>query len=330
MSPAAEEECPMNEQAVGFVLHALEPAEEIQVLRHLPQCASCRTVVADAEGVFTRMGGAVEQSDPPPSLRASLMARVAHTPQAQGRPRQTQVQPASPVPTPVPTPEPASGSSPHSRKDPAPGPAATPPRRPEATPSRPGPSSPPGPSGPGPRRSWLSRRGRRLVAAAVALVGVLAIGGLAVRTAQLQEQRDAEVAQAAQLQEQRDTEAARSRGLVELLEQLGRPDTRYALLGQNGPTLAAVVVADGERRVFPLALPANTTERDIYVLWGLDASGTPAALGTFDVVPTDPGAREVGAGATTDTYAQYAISLEPGRTAPTTPTEVVAIGEVTV
>jgi hypothetical protein len=148
------------------------------------------------------------------------------------------------------------------------------------------------------------------------LIGVLAIGGLAVRTAQLQEQRDAELAQ--------------SRSMTELLDQLGRPGTTYALLSEgNGPTLAAVVVTNGERQVFPLALPPNTTESDIYVLWGLGTSGTPQPLGTFDVVQADPGLREVGTGAAADAFAQYAISLEPGRTAPTTPTKVVASGAVT-
>ncbi|MCO1660518.1 anti-sigma factor [Pseudonocardia humida] len=313
MSRPTDDDCPMNEQAVGFVLHALEPAEEIQVLRHLPGCASCRAVVGDAEGVFTRMGGAVEQVDPPPSLRATLMARAAQTPQVQGRPRPPQ--------PPVPPSEPLADPTPDAAPDvPAAAPDAEPntTTRPSETPRRPreNPSTRPGPSGPPSRRSWLSRRGRRLVAAAVALIGVLAIGGLAVRTAQLQEQRDAELAQ--------------SRSLSGLLEQLGRPGTKYALLAEEGgATVAAVVVTDGERQVYPLALPANATERDIYVLWGLGTSGTPEPLGTFDVLPADPGLRAVGTGAATDTYAQYAVSIEPGRTAPATPTKVVAIGEVT-
>ena len=38
----ADRPCPMNEQTVGWVLHSLEPDEEIEVRNHLAECASCR------------------------------------------------------------------------------------------------------------------------------------------------------------------------------------------------------------------------------------------------------------------------------------------------
>jgi hypothetical protein len=366
MNAPENESCPMNEQAVGFAVHGLEPDEEIEVLRHLPQCESCRAVLADAEGVFTRLGGAVEQIDPPPSLRASLMGRVAQTPQisqagptapasptgsAPIRRRLVEPPPTRSTPNGSAPVEPASGgSAPDESTSVEPTPGGSTPAVPTAggsTPAEPTPGEPapsgsgvesdapePGPSprseprrrpptappsrpadpGPASRGSWRSRRGR-LVAAAVALIGVLAIGGLAVRTVQLQERLDAELAQ--------------DRSADELVEQLGRPGARYALLApEGGPTAAAVVVADGERQVFPIALPPNATDRDTYVLWGIGGTGTPQPLGTFDVLPADPGLREVGTDAAGDAFAQYAISIEPGRTAPTTPTTVVAIGEV--
>jgi anti-sigma-K factor RskA len=150
----------------------------------------------------------------------------------------------------------------------------------------------------------------------VALVGVLAIGGLAVRTVQLQDQRD--------------TQQAQAQTMSELLADLGRPGTRYALLAEDGgPTVAAVVVADGQRQVFSLGLPENTVDRDTYVLWGLPDTGNPEPLGTFDVAGAGPDTRPVGAEAGGDAFGKYAISIEPGRVAPATPTTVVAVGAVT-
>jgi anti-sigma-K factor RskA len=273
--------CPVNEQAAAWALHALEPDEEASVLRHLPTCPSCRAVAADAEEVLARMGAAVEQVDPPPSLRSSLMAKVADTPQY-GRPTPPQQRPAT------------SGTDTARHRSPS--------------------SSRPADSRPS-RAAGRPRRSRRLIAAAVALVGVLAIGGLAVRTVQLQQQRDTEIAQ--------------TQTLNELLGQLGRPGSRYALLApENGSTVAAVVVADGQRQVFSLGLPTNSVDRDTYVLWGLPDKGNPEPLGTFDVAGAGPDARTVGASAGADSFGKYAISIEPGRTAPAIPTTVVAVGAV--
>jgi anti-sigma-K factor RskA len=272
--------CPVNEQAAAWALHALEPDEEVVVVRHLPTCPSCRAVVADAEEVLARMGAAVEQVDPPPSLRASLMARVAETPQYE---RPAAARRTGPPPDPT-----------HRRPTP---------------PSRPADSRPP-------RATDRPRRSRRLIAAAVALVGVLAIGGLAIRTVQLQDQRDTEIAQA--------------QTLNQLVSQLGRPGSRYALLApENGPAVAAVVVTDDRREVYSLGLPTNAVDRDTYVLWGLPNSGNPEPLGTFDVADPGPDTRTVGASASADSFGKYAISLEPGRVAPATPTTVVAVGAVT-
>ena len=99
--------CPRNEQAVGWALHSLEPDEEIAVLRHLPECPSCREVAGDAEAVLSHLGAAVEQVDPPSSLRDRLMARVADTRQEPGsaQPVSAQAEAASP-------PEPASPAEP--------------------------------------------------------------------------------------------------------------------------------------------------------------------------------------------------------------------------
>lgn len=298
MTDPAHGSCPVNEQAVGWALRALEPDDEIAVLRHLPHCASCRAAVEDAEQVLARMGAAVEQVDPPPTLRASLLARVAETPQmnrlgppAAPRPAASPTKPAPQV-TPPPTTPPAPPTPPGTTRPATTGPAG----------SRP------------PRDGRLSRRTRRLVTAAVALFGVIAISGLAIRAGQLQGERDAVAAQA--------------QAVTQLLDELGDPDSRYALIEQDGATVAAVVVRDGRREVYPIGLPANAVDRDTYVLWGI-ADGTPQPLGTFDVTAAgDPTGRTVGAGAGGDAFAAYAISIEPGREAPSVPTTVIGAGEV--
>jgi Anti-sigma-K factor rskA len=280
MNATENEPCPLNEQAVGWALHALEPDEEMAVLLHVPHCPSCQAVAQGAEGVLSHLGAAVEQVDPPPSLRNSLMAAVADTAQDAAPTAAIPVVEAPVVPPPR--------------------------RRAPAVPS----------SGAGRARgSWLSRR--RLVAASVALVAVIAVGGLAVRTTQLEQESQ--------------TLTARAQSVADLFGQLDRPGTKYALLAslKTGGTSAAVVVADGQRRVFSIGLPSNASD-NTYVLWGLRAGAAPAPLGAFDVSPTDTGVQTVGGGAQNDGFTDYAVSIEPGRTMPTTPTLVLAKGSVKV
>jgi hypothetical protein len=275
--------CPRNEQAIGWALHSLEPDEEIAVLSHLPVCPSCRRAADDAVAVLGHLGAAVEQVDPPPALRNRLMAQVAETPQKP---------PAAPTPPRQPSPQ-----------------ASMPPSRDEQRGS-----TRPADSRPGRASRW-SRRTRQLVAGALALVAVLAIGGLAVRNVQLQQERDAQIAQI--------------QSLENLLDQFDRPDVDHALLARDdGSTIAAVVVENGRQQVFPIGVPVNATDREIYVLWGIpDGSSTPEPLGTFDVTDATEGLLDVGS-AGTDNYAAYAISIEPGRAAPAVPTTVVASGAV--
>jgi Anti-sigma-K factor rskA len=270
--------CPRTHEAVGWALHALEPEEEMDVQQHVPHCSDCRAAARDAEAVMAALGTAVEQIDPPPFLRDSIMSAAAETPQAR---------PAAPAPRPAP--------------EPIPRPA---PLRPaEPAPTRPGGSTRP------PRAGRTTRR--RLVALAAAAVALVAFAGLGVRVTQLQGQRDAE--------------AARAQGLTQLVQQLGKP---HALLAaDDGTTVAAVVLANGQRQVYTVSLAANAADH-VYVLWGVKGS-TPEPLGTFDVATADRVMREVGA-STQDAYQAYAISLEPGRTMPATPTQVVAKGAYAV
>ncbi len=192
---------------------------------------------------------------------------------------------------------------PTQRREPAP---SSPPRRASTAP--PAGSAPAGPSRGGGRRFTP----RRLVAASMALAAIVVIGGLGTRTIQLQQQLESANAQTVSTEE--------------LVRQLARPGVSHALLAQpDGTAVAAVVLTGGKRNVYTLGLAANTTDHT-YVLWGIgDASASPQPLGAFDVAARDSGLRSVGASGQ-DAFAAYAISLEPGRTPPASPTDVVASG----
>lgn len=283
----APEDCPLTQQAVGWALHALEPDEEMAVLLHMPQCAACRAAAHDAEQVLSGLAGVVPLVEPPAGLRQRLMAEVAETPQ-----RPHVLRPLPPQPAPSDAPEPATTPRLH-RLDAEDAGSV--------------------------RRGWFGprSRGRRLVAASLAVAAAISIGALVVRTNQLEQQRDAESAQA--------------QSLSQLISELGEPDSRYALLSDanTGATVAAVLVDDGQRQVYSVALPANAPDT-VYVAWGLTAGGEAVPLGAFDVARTEEGPLPVGPADEAEDFPQYAVSIEPGRVAPTTPTVVVASGQVAV
>jgi anti-sigma-K factor RskA len=162
------------------------------------------------------------------------------------------------------------------------------------------------------RRSWLTMR--RLVAASVALVAAVAIGGLAIRTNQLEQQSSALTTQAQRL-----------------ADLVGRLDSgvRHAVLDSptTGATAAAVLVVDGKRQVYSVSLPANARD-NTYVLWGLRPGSAPTPLGPFQVSADGGNISTVGTVDGSDGFTDYAISLEPGHTAPAAPTTVVAKGPI--
>ena len=282
--------CPAEEHVVAWVLRAAGPEEEAEVRQHLPTCESCRALVRETEETLAVLGGAVEPSEPPPHLRDRILDAAARTPQEHRAPE--------------PTPRPSA--------PPEPGEEAGAPRRPATT----GPS---GGAGAGPGRGGRRRgvRGRIVAVAAAALVAVAAIAGLGVYSAQMKAERDAE--------------AARAQGVVAMLRQMAEPGTTHAFLApeEGGPVVAAVLSHDSGQMVMPVDLPANGADR-VYVLWGLPAEGTPAPLGTFDVRGDATGVQSVGSSAGGAGYAQFAISIEPGRVAPASPSQVVASGRAEI
>ncbi len=274
-------DCPLTEQTVGWALHALEPDEEMAVLLHLPQCATCRAVAHETEEVLAGLAGVVPLVDPPPALRTRILAEAATAPQRPAVLRPRADGPAADLPT-VPA-----GSSRPLHLTPGAGDAARP-----------------------------ARRGRRLVAAGLAVAAALAVGVLAVRTGQLEQERDAETVQAQRL--------------TELVREIGEPGARYALLNDQatGAPLAAVVLEDGERRVYPVGLAPNGDDA-LYVAWGLPENGAPVPLAGFDVLETEQAPLPIGSAAGAQDFPQYAVSIEPGRDVPDTPSTVVASGQVT-
>jgi hypothetical protein len=77
------------------------------------------------------------------------------------------------------------------------------------------------------------------------------------------------------------------------------------------------------------ALAVNDSTDETYVLWGLHGDSA-EAIGTFDVVRSRLDVNAVGSAPTgSDAFDGYAVSIEPGRLPPATPSKVVASGEVT-
>jgi len=162
------------------------------------------------------------------------------------------------------------------------------------------------------------RASRWLAVAAVALV-VAAVGGLAVANQSLRTERDNAAAAAAQ--------AERDASVVDVLRDAGTPGVTHATLASPDGTLVGLVVDDGSgARVLTSGLDANGAN-EIYVLWGL-ADGTPRPLGAFDVTQRAPTVSSVPSTQAAVPFAGFAVSIEPGRTAPATPTRVVASGQV--
>jgi hypothetical protein len=300
MNPATDSRCPQAEQSVGWAVHALEPAEEAEAAAHLPTCAECRELVRETEEVLAMLGSSDEMFEPPAELRAGLLARVAVTPQ----------QPTLPLPSLRATAPPA--TAPPTQSDPTP-----PQPRPSAEPERPQEPvratpdrlpSDPAADPLAPRRRWRLA----LVAAAVAVA--LGIGGVAIRTAVVGQQRPAETSQPQQL--------------ASFVSELQRPGGKAATLAPpNGAPVAAVVVVDGKRELVTVGMMPNPTSTHTYVLWGTGV-GPPQPLGAFDVTEGTTGPRTVGPASAAENFTGYAISLEPGRSAPASPTQMVASGAV--
>jgi anti-sigma-K factor RskA len=175
------------------------------------------------------------------------------------------------------------------------------------------PSERPTPPVPMPRPAL---RSRRVLAGVLVAAAIASIAGLGFWNVVLGADR-------AKLQ----TTVAEQREVMSALLTPGR--ATIAPLDGDGGAVATVVARDDRLQVVTYGLEVNDADSTTYVVWGL-GDGAPAALGTFDVERSQMSMRTVGSGLTgLDDFAQYGISIEPGQEAPSAPTEVVAIGQVT-
>jgi ferric-dicitrate binding protein FerR (iron transport regulator) len=159
-----------------------------------------------------------------------------------------------------------------------------------------------------------ARRPRRALAAVLIAAAVAGIAGLGIWNL---------VADRQDLQ----ATVAQQREMLDALLTPGR--ATIATLDSDGRPVATIVARDDELQVLSVGLEVNDAASTTYVVWGLGGSA-PEALGTFDVERSQMSLRTVGSGRTgLDDFAQYGISIEPGQEAPSAPTEVVAIGQVT-
>jgi anti-sigma-K factor RskA len=284
-----------DELAVGWALHALEPEDEAVFARHLPDCARCARTVAETFEVMGAMATDLPAAEPSPELRDRLRAAVEQTEQLPALPDLAVPADADDAGLPV--------------------------ARAVAGPPRPSPArratgfpfyEPRQQSGPTGAPTWRRMMPSALVAAAVA--AILALGSWAVV---LGDQR-----------QQAQTAVAEQSAIMNSLLQAGHA-TIAPVADRDGHTVATVVARNGQVQVVTTGLSINNSARSTYVVWGMQ-DDSPVALGTFDVVSPQTDLRTVGSDSTgLDGYNAYAISLEPGRQAPTTPSDVIANGQVT-
>lgn len=66
--------CPHSELAVGWALHALEPAEDLLIAAHLAGCPTCASIAADTEEVGAALGFSVPQMIPSLELERRILS----------------------------------------------------------------------------------------------------------------------------------------------------------------------------------------------------------------------------------------------------------------
>ncbi|MGY1814141.1 anti-sigma factor domain-containing protein [Blastococcus sp. SYSU D00820] len=287
-----------DELAVGWALHSLEPEDEDVFAAHLPGCPRCARTVAETTEVMRALAGDLPPAEPGEGLRDRLRAAVEETEQV--------VRPSSPLDLPDdafdagPDAEPAPPAPPGGRRRsdrPATGFPAY--RSPVPVPTP-------------PRAAWRRVLPNALVAAAVAAILGLGTWNVLLATS-------------------RDEVAATAAEQADILDSLLQPGTATIapVADADGHEVATVVARDAQMQVITQGLEVNDRESTTYVVWGMGGDD-PVPLGTFDVVRSQIDLRTVGSASTgLDDFGGFAISIEPGRQAPSAPTEVVANGQVT-
>jgi hypothetical protein len=293
----------MDAMAVGYALFALDSAEQATFVEHLETCLRCQRTVAEASAI----GGAVATSGAVPLPAPALRGRVLGAALA-ARPAGTRIIDRPPAVPPVVAPPeepPARPAEPPAAPPTAEPPAAPPPEpRADVTPIRDGKA----------RHAARKRRPGRAILAAIAAILVVAIGAGFVSVV-----RDRN--------HQRSLAEERASSISSLLH--SAPVAVQIADVKTKKPLGTVVASPASVSFVTSTLPENNPAKT-YVLWGLTslADKHPVALGVFDVTKTGLTARLVGSdpAAHYSKYPIFAVSYEPGRTAPPAPTNVIGAG----
>lgn len=171
---------------------------------------------------------------------------------------------------------------------------------------------------PGPRAGAAPRTGwRRVLPTGLVAAALAAIVGLGLWNVVLNSER-----------ERLQATVAEQKAVMQGLLSPGRA-TIAPLKAPDGKSVATVVARGDEVDLITQGLAVNDRASTTYVLWSMD-NGNAEALATFDVTSSRMAMKTVGSGSTGfGQHGIYGISLEPGRKAPSLPTEVVATGQVT-
>jgi hypothetical protein len=89
--------CPYRELAVGWALHALEPAEESLVTGHLADCPTCGSIAAETEEVGAMLALSVPQTVPSAGLEQRILGATAASRAAPVVPLALPMQPGRPI-----------------------------------------------------------------------------------------------------------------------------------------------------------------------------------------------------------------------------------------
>jgi hypothetical protein len=164
------------------------------------------------------------------------------------------------------------------------------------------------------RAGGRRRRTEVLLAAAVVVV-VAAVGGVVG-------------VQIDRLNQRVQAQTSRTDQLEQALRVAADPATARAVLRTPGGEATAVLLSGtDEAAVMPMDLNANDAQDQIYVVWGTSTTD-PVPLATFDVRPGSNDATLLTWSPDAHAHSGFAISLEPGRSAPAAPSSVVASGQV--
>lgn len=297
---APDHDSGFEEMAAGYALDALDPADEQAFLRHASECPDCTRTLASYREVAAAIASAVPRAaEPSPRLAERIMATVL----AELNPGRAPATPADAGTGPI-----GAGTGP---ADPAAAPgdagAGTAEQaggQPDAAPEAPAQQGPPAEAVPlRPRRRWVRPATAAAAAALIAGGGIWA--GLAASSG-----------------------GSSPPTVATCQPQHGCFETSLSSLTTHRPT-AKVLVQGRTVWMVPTSMKANNTADQIYVLWQI-AGKHLHALGGFDVHPGGAGT-EIKIGQLAAPYhgtTEFAVSLEPGRTVPVSPTKVVSAGAV--